>query len=155
MRRNVQRAPIKRAGSILKMRRGKGRVTDAEDASAFEDQFRDALRTGFGVRSETTLRSIDSAFGPDRPYLNLFETMFTPDSVQRLSDFAGVRADPAASTQRVNDSSDRSGVSPDLAREVFAAFAANCAYCLARLPAARSAWPHSPGPRWRGPGGGP
>lgn len=140
----VMRDPIERAWSILKMRRRKGRVTgDSSEPDSFADRFRDAVRNGLGPSYEVTLRNIDSAFGSDRAYTGLYETMFTPASVQRLSDFAGIAADPQASAQRVNDSGDRSGVTPDLAREVFPAFAADYAYCLARFPQARVAWPHA------------
>ncbi len=140
----VMRDPIERAWSILKMRRRKGRVaTVPADSQGLSDQFRRAVAAGVGVPYETSLRNIDAAFGTDRPYLGLFETMFTPEAVQRLSDFAGIRADPAASAQRVNDSGDRSGVDPALAREVFAAFAPDYAYCLARFPQTRTAWPHA------------
>ncbi|SNR70659.1 hypothetical protein [Puniceibacterium sediminis] len=140
----VMRDPIERAWSILKMRRRKGRVPgESSQQQSFEDRFREAISSGLGVTYETSLRNIYAAFGTDRPYIGLFETMFTAESVQRLSDFAGVASDPAASTQRVNDSGDRSGVNPDLAREVFPAFAADYAYCLTHFPQARAVWPHA------------
>ncbi|WP_146585497.1 sulfotransferase family protein [Puniceibacterium confluentis] len=138
----VMRDPIERAWSIVKMRRRKGRSGGDGDTSA-ESDFREAVRAGFGVSYETSLRNIDAAFGPGRAYLGLFETMFTPEAVQRLSDFAGIHSNPAASRQRVNDSGDRSGVAPALARDVFDTFAADYAYCLARFPEARTAWPHA------------
>ncbi len=139
----VMRDPIERAWSILKMRRRKGRLEADRSSAGFEDAFRSAVRNGIGVSYETSLRNIDAAFGPERPYLGLFETMFTPEAVQRLSDFAGVAPDMAASAQRVNNSGDRSGVHPDLAREVFDAFAPDYAYCLSRFPEAREAWAHA------------
>ena len=140
----VMRDPIERAWSAVKMRRRKGRLgAEGVSTETFQASFRKAVKGGFDVPYATALRNIDAAFGPARPYIGLFETMFSPENVRRLSDFAGVRHDLAATRQRVNASNDTSGVTPELARAVFADFAPDYAYCLKRFPEARKVWPHA------------
>ena len=136
------RDPIERAWSILKMQHRKGRLPEPP-AQAF------ARRHGPGTEAlphQTYRHTLDAqaqVFPEDRRFTTLYETLFTPETIARLSAYAGVAFTPEKGGQRVNAAADTSSVPEDLARAAFPHFEADYAYCAEHLPDTLRLWPHA------------
>ncbi|MFZ5963756.1 sulfotransferase family protein [Thalassococcus sp. BH17M4-6] len=137
------RDPIERAWSILKMQQRKGRLSDADLAAGFAERHRPGTSAPTEDTYRHTLKTIEAVFPADRRFVTLYETLFAPDTIDRLSRFAGVPSRPEAGAQRVNAAGDTSSVPPDLARAAFPHFEADYAACAERFPEVLRLWPHA------------
>lgn len=99
----AMRDPVERLRSHLNMDRAKG-YTQADLAAFYATDEAEARS-----RYDRTLDTITAVFPPEAVHLCLFETLFTPDGITALAEFAGVAADTEAGAERVNA---RSGSAP-------------------------------------------
>jgi len=99
-------------------------------------------QTQLRTRYEHVLATI-SASGDARGdvHLGLFEEMFTPREIGRLSDFLGIPANPSFGDRGVFVNPSRSSPPTALAREVAAFYRETYAAVGRHLPRARAAWP--------------
>ncbi len=137
------RDPIERAWSVLKMQSRKGRLSDADLARAFRDRHGPGTTAPPEDTYRHVLGTVTEAFDESRRFVTLYETLFTPPEIARLSAFAGVPDRPDAGGRRVNAAGDSSAVPADVARDCFAHFAEDYAACDRRFPEVATLWPHA------------
>lgn len=131
----AMRDPVERLRSHLNMDRAKG-YTEADLASFYTSAEAEARS-----RYDRTLDAIAEVFAPEEVHLCLFETLFTPQGITALSEFAGVAADPDAGAERVNARAGSAPVAPDLSSAIAQHYAPVYTRVAEAFPQISELWP--------------
>ena len=137
----LMRDPVERCLSGARMRkrnRDKGFET-LSDAAAVQAIFRTegvAART----RYDRTIAAVEQVFDPEDVFMSLYEELFTPAQVDRLSAFLGVPANHDMISQRFNQTQRDGELDPQIVTEIKAYFSDVYSVCHARFPASRDLW---------------
>lgn len=139
----LMRDPVERCWSAARMksRRSVPPCGDQASAALFREYFR---HPNYQVRTryENVLSNIEaSGVNPEDVHIALYEEMFTPREIDRLSEFLGIPADQSFGEQRVLSAPSRLQPPPELAREVAVFYRATYAAIGDRFPQARFLWP--------------
>lgn len=140
----LMRDPVERCWSAVRHQHrinAAARVTGAYDCEM--DHLRADLQKPSVVlrtRYSDTMAALDATFPSEDVYYGLYETMFEPAEVQRLSEFVAIPANPAMARDRVNASPKSKGIDPDVAAQIRATYADVYAYCARRLPRTQEVW---------------
>lgn len=86
-----------------------------------------------------TVASLQAAFRPEEVHIEIYETMFTPDGLGRLSNFLGVTFDPALVAVRVNEGRP-AYLPPELAVRTARHFAQVYGWAERTYPQTRELW---------------
>lgn len=137
----LMRDPVERVWSGARMRKRNGDagfdgLSDADALRAIYGNHGVAART----RYDRTIESIEAAFDPADVFMALYEELFTPSEVDRLSAFLGVPSDHSMLGTRVNRTDKQGVLDPELAAEVRDFFAPVYDFCNARFPQTRELW---------------
>lgn len=137
----LMRDPVERCWSGARMRkrnRDKGFET-LSDAAAVQTIFRTegvAART----RYDRTIAAVDQVFDPEDVFMSLYEELFTPAQVDRLSAFLGVPANHDMISQRFNQTQRDGELDEKIIAEIKEYFSDVYTTCHARFPASRDLW---------------
>lgn len=139
----LMRDPAERCWSAARMRVRRSVAARGEEASiaVLRDHYR---HPNYQVRTryENVLATIEAS-GIDAAdvHLALYEEMFTPREITRLSEFLGIPADPSFGERRVLSSPSSLRPPTELMREVAVFYRATYAEITDRFPQARFLWP--------------
>jgi hypothetical protein len=135
----LMRDPVERCWSAARAtaKRGPPPVASGPEALIPLLSRSSRVRTAYDV----TLAQLDAAFAPDAVYVGLYETMFRPETIARLSHFAGVDFRPEFSETRVNGSPDTPDLDPACRRAVAQAYAGVYEAVARRFPEVEAVWP--------------
>lgn len=142
----LMRDPVARSFSAARMlsdkenrlaaQAGKSVTVTAEDWLA-----RNLQAEYMRLRSDypATLSALNAAFRPEEIHTEFYETLFTPDGLDRLSRFLGVAGDPAKASERVNEGRP-APLPPDLAARAARQFAPVYDWAARAYPHIRDHW---------------
>lgn len=144
----LMRDPVERSFSAARMlsakeNQARAQAGDTGPALTAEDWLERNLQTdAMRLRSDypATVSALRAAFPPADIHLEFYETLFTPEGLDRLSRFTGIAGDPALAGQRVNEGNPAL-LRPDLARRVARHFAPVYRWAKHAHPAIRDRWP--------------
>lgn len=137
----LMRDPVERLWSGARMRKrnydaGYIGLSDTEAVRAIIDDPGVTART----RYDKTLKTLDSVFKPHEVFVALYEEMFTPREIERLSDFLGVPTDLSMRETKFNVTEREGTLGPDLIADIRKAYAPVYALCHARFPQTKHLW---------------
>lgn len=137
----LMRDPVERIWSGARMRKrnrdaGYDGLSDIEAVRAIINDPGVTART----RYDKTLNTLDAVFKPDEMFLALYEEMFTPREIGRLSDFLGVPTDDSLRDLKFNITEREGTLDPDLIAGIRKAYAPVYALCHARFPKTKYLW---------------
>lgn len=142
----LMRDPVARSFSAARMLSDKENRLAAEAGrpatTSAEDWLDRNLQAEYmRLRSDypATLSALHAAFRPDEIHTEFYETMFTPDGLDRLSRFLGVTADPEKAAQRVNEGRP-APLPPELAERAARHFAPVYDWAARTYPQTRDHW---------------
>lgn len=115
-------------------------IVDTE--SGFNEVLENNFRADYCVirtQYQHAIEEAKKAFAPDEIYIGVYEAMFTPAEIQRLSDFLGIPAKPELAKVRKNVSS--KPVAPsELDIEIRQYYSDVYEYCFEHIPSTRRLW---------------
>lgn len=91
-------------------------------------------------RYDRTVVNLEECFPPEDLYFGLYETMFEPAELQRLSKFVGIASDASKVNQRVNVSPKQGEISPDMVAKIKETYAEVYNFCNERFPRTLEVW---------------
>lgn len=137
----LMRDPVERCWSGARMRK-RNRQADFDGLSDTE-----AVRAIYrldGVTARTrydrTIAAVEQAFDTADVHMALYEELFTPAEIDRLSAFLGVPADHGMADTRVNRTEKEDVLDPGLVDEIKLYFRNVYAVCHDRFPQTRALW---------------
>jgi hypothetical protein len=139
----LMRDPMERCWSAARMRARRSDPARGDQASValLRKHFRHPhyqVRT----RYEKVLANIEaSGINAEDVHVALYEEMFSPREIERLSGFLGIPADPSFGERRVLSAPSQLRPPPELAREVAVFYRETYAAITDRFPQARFLWP--------------
>lgn len=131
----LMRDPFERLWSGVRMHKRRGKVEGTD-----EELLRARLAEGPKSNYIRTVTELERVFAPDEVHYGIYEELFTPAEIERLSRFCGVEPDVAFGHTQVNTSPKQEEVSADLEAEVRKRFADVYAFCGERFPQTRHLW---------------
>ena len=138
----IMRDPVERCWSAIRMRRDK--KSDEFRGEDVETSLRRHFDTdSFRMRTEyhRTVDRLTEAFPPEDLMFAFTETLFTPEGVDRLSAFLGIKPDYSHTQTRVNARAKSGHISEDLQREIAESYAEVYRAIDARFGGVREIWP--------------
>lgn len=106
------------------MNKRKGKVEGADEAL-----LRARLADAPGSNYMRTVTELERVFTPDEVHYGIYEEMFAPAEIERLSRFCGVEPDMSFGHTQVNISPKHERVSADLEADIRRRFAGVYEYC--------------------------
>lgn len=131
----LMRDPFERIWSGVRMNKRKGKLEGAD-----EELLRARLANATGSNYIRTVTELERVFAPDEVHYGIYEEMFAPAEIERLSRFCGVEPDVAFGHTHVNISPKQERVSADLEADIRRRFAGVYEYCGERFPQTRHLW---------------
>lgn len=143
----LMRDPVERCLSAIRMYRRNGTSIQGVDITRTDQQAlldyvatRQAqLRTNY----PHTLEAMKAVFPSQDIYVGLYETMFSPAEVARLSSFLNLPPAHGFVEERFNMTQKDADLDPKTLRRAEAAFASVYDYCLKQYPEVREHWIHA------------
>lgn len=141
----LMRDPVERCWSAVRMyRRKKLGIPGLDISGDLERSLVDYCRTphaqGRG-RYDKTIEALESAFDGKDIHYGLYETLFEPESLARLSAFLDIPPSTGFAHTRYNESPKEASISSEARSVVAGAFREALQYCGQRFPESRSLWP--------------
>ncbi len=137
----LMRDPVERCWSGARMRKRNG---DKGFEGLSDEAAVQAIYKTEGVADRTrydrTIAGIEAVFDPEDVFMSLYEELFTPAQVDRLSAFLGVPANHDMISQRFNQTRRDGDLDPELVSEIKAHFHSVYEVCNARFPQTKELW---------------
>jgi hypothetical protein len=145
----IMRDPVERNWSAQRMARRRKLASgvvkpDHYYAQSFR-QFYQEKGMQRRTRYDLTVEALESAFTEDERHFVIFEEMFTPNSLVRLSKFIGVDSDIFSEHHKKVNSSPKLELPPAEAIDCQSYFAPVYEYCYEHFPSTRALWPKRDG----------
>lgn len=86
------------------------------------------------------VRNLESAFSPEELYIGIYENMFLPENLEKLSDFVGVAFSAGSVSQKMNSSEKSKDIPEALERTVALYYEDVYKFCAARFPEVTGLW---------------
>lgn len=141
----LMRDPVQRCWSAIRMTRRQGKPQGGTAQDLSEEQALEAhafgAYAGLRTRYDLTLARLEQVFAPEALHVGLYETLFQPDSLARLSGFLGLPPDPDFARHRFNVSDKTAPVSSDLQARIARHYADVYRDCARRFPGIEAHWP--------------
>lgn len=116
------------------IRKGTTEFTDAVRQYYLSEHCR--LRTSY---DKTISQALD-VFGGDKVYVGVFEDMFEPDNVKKLSEFCGVTARPEFASVKVNRTEAKVCLEKLLEQQILSAYQDVYDFCFRSFPNTQQHW---------------
>jgi len=141
----LMRDPVERAISAACMLRRMKLVIGGHDLSALplEDAIWAYAQTShscFTGRYDQSVERFDAVFESDEIYYGFYETMFSEENVQSISDFCGVEPRPDFVNQSFNSAPEKADISSETRARLRVHFSNVYAYCHQKFPETRQIW---------------
>ncbi|MGG7567235.1 hypothetical protein ACQ5SO_13875 [Rhodovulum sp. DZ06] len=138
------REPLSRIKSAVRFNLDRGNRVEGvqSDDGSFEEALAGYYRSphcSLRTRYDATIRTARKVFDEDDLHIGVYETMFTPQEVARVSDVLGVTAAPDYADVVVNKTRNRVE-DTELDREIRSYYAPVYDYCRKVVPQTRDAW---------------
>jgi hypothetical protein len=137
----LMRDPFERCWSAIRMYK---RMADLEgsDEECLARLYR-SERFRFRTAYQETIGALECVFSPESIFYGFYESLFTAETLDRLSDFLGIPPNYAAIEQHFNASPKSEHCRPDLRLEVIRFYEDVYAFCRNRFPETKVLW-HQP-----------
>ncbi|WP_172297235.1 sulfotransferase [Pseudoruegeria sp. HB172150] len=137
----LMRDPFERCWSGARMRKRNGlepfsSQTDEQNLKAILEDENVVART----RYELTVAAVDAVFSEDAVFYGFYETLFSKQEIQRLSDFLGVKPDFSMLDAHYNKSPKTEKIGEDLVSHATDIFRETYAFCNTRFPVTTEIW---------------
>lgn len=135
----LMRDPFERCWSAIRMNRRKNGVSFATETEEMKSRYTSAAYQ-FRTRYELVAERIDSVFENDEVFYGIYEELFTPTEIQRLSTFLNIEIAPELLTKRKNPSPKDQYIDPTMKRALMEFYADTYQYCYSRFPQTKRLW---------------
>ncbi|MEH6528668.1 MAG: sulfotransferase domain-containing protein [Porticoccus sp.] len=140
----LMRDPVERCWSATRMRirtlTEKGEVIGSIGANQiFKDYFSSDIY-GFRTRYENTVKNLRKVFSPSKIYYGVYEEMFEPRNIEKLSQFLGVEFSPEHSGVVKNASPNDTILDEQLIELCRSYYSDTYAFCNEQFPQTRTLW---------------
>jgi hypothetical protein len=135
----LMRDPVERCWSAARMQ---GRLRAGDEAVTDEQVLAHVALPGAQLRTryDVTIGEMDKAFAPEDRYVGLYEDMFRPENIARLSAFCRVSARPELAEDKVMVTPVKRSLSEDTLSRIARQFRPVYDFAASRYPQARDLW---------------
>jgi len=134
----LMRDPFERCWSAVRMQLRKSRSKVDDDIFLREVYATEQYQ--FRTRYENVCENLVSVFSESELYFGFYETMFSDDEIQRLSNFLGIPANYKHREKKVNTSPKSKDMPWQLRGEIIDFYSETYAYCFEKFPITRRVW---------------
>jgi hypothetical protein len=135
----LMRDPFERCWSALRMNRRKNGALFSAETEEMKNRYTSEAYQ-FRTRYELIAERIDRVFEKDQVFYGIYEELFTPDEIQRISNFLNIEIAPELVKKRKNSSPKDQAINPLMKRKVMEFYADTYQYCYARFPQTKQLW---------------
>lgn len=140
----LMRDPVERCLSAIRMYRRAGLSPQDLDITKPDEEVLRSYISSRGSQLRTnyhnTLSAMDDVFAPEDIHVGAYETMFSKDEIDRLSEFLGLEAKYNFVDKHFNTTQKNIELDPKLLQDAIMAFAPVYDYCFKRYPELKPYW---------------
>lgn len=140
----LMRDPVERCWSAARMYRRKSLSVAGLDPALGEADFVLAYASGDHAqrrgRYERSVKTVEDVFAPSEMFFGFYEELFASESVERLSEFAGIESRPEQARGEYNVSPKDRDLPADVKSAVARLYEPTLRFCAERFPHTRSLW---------------
>lgn len=140
----LMRDPIDRCWSVVRMHDRKGKSRDDVNITFEEEEAVRAYYQSPNARIRTnyhqTIQELEGAIPRSRILYGLYETLFTPAEIERLSHFLELPANQAFASQRFNTTQAAAPLNDDTAALIAQEYEPVYRYCASHFPHTQELW---------------
>lgn len=136
----IMRDPVERAFSAFKMQMVNGNNNFANYSDGQIVEFLKTPRVEIRCNYDKTVAELGTAFAASSIYYGLFEEMFTPAEVHRLSNFIGIPPRPGFASRTMNATASDRALSTEMRHDLVRYYRNIYEFAAGRFPQVRSLW---------------
>lgn len=135
----LMRDPFERCWSAVRMYKKHIPPPAPSDEELLKSTY-DSQQFQFRTDYPTTIAALENVFDTEDIYYGLYENLFTPPEIKRLSDFFSLEPNYSLSSTHINKSPKLQSCDPILADHIIAFYSEVYAYCYKRFPETQRLW---------------
>lgn len=140
----LMRDPVERCWSCVRMHKKRNSNSRIVDIAQPDDiallSYMKTLHAQQRTAYHKTLENLMAVFDPSEVFTGIYENLFTPAEITRLSQFIGVAPNLDFAKTRVNASAKSEHISPETRQQAHEQFAEVYAYCFKHFPETKTLW---------------